>query len=102
MAFTLAELLEWTSGRLVNAAELGESANAIRFDRASPLGEAGSSDIAFFFSKSYQTELARANPAVLITADPFVAPLSRSGLPLWKKSAVVSCADPYFTMALVT
>jgi UDP-3-O-[3-hydroxymyristoyl] glucosamine N-acyltransferase len=43
-------------------------------------------------------------PGVLITGEPFVAPLQSQAavLPFWKKTAVVACRDPYLAMALLS
>lgn len=101
-SFTLAQILEWTSGRLANAEALGDSLERISVSQPSPLAGSLESDLAFFFSRAYQAELPRAAPGILITAEPFLAPLSASGLPLWKKSAVISCTDPYMAMAILS
>lgn len=105
MAFTVTEILKWTGGRLVNGAASGSAGNSfdtIRVDRPSPLAISKSSDIAFFFSKTYQDELPAAAPGVLITGEAFAQPLEQAGLPFWKKTAVIACQDPYFAMALLS
>lgn len=103
MSFSVSEVLSWVEsvgGRLVNADALGPALNQIRIERPSELGRARSTDLAFFFNKNYQTDLLASSPGVLITGEPFVRPLEASGLPLWKKTAVIACADPYLAMAL--
>lgn len=100
--FSVAQILEWTSGRLVNSEALGESLSRILVARPAPLAGSQSGDCCFFFSKEYQAEVLSAAPGVLITAEPFVAPLEASGLPLWKKSAIIACRDPYFSMAVLS
>ncbi|MBS1961091.1 MAG: UDP-3-O-(3-hydroxymyristoyl)glucosamine N-acyltransferase [Bdellovibrionales bacterium] len=101
-SFTVAQILEWTSGRLANAEGLGSSLARIAVTQPAPLAGSRESDCAFFFSKEYQSELLGAAPGVLITGEPFVAPLQASGLPLWKKTAVVACRDPYLAMAILS
>ncbi len=100
--FSVAQIVEWTSGRLANAEALGPALALIGVTGPSPLPGSGPTDCAFFFSKGYQTELTGAAPGVLITGEPFVAPLAASGLPLWKKSAVVACRDPYLAMGILS
>jgi UDP-3-O-[3-hydroxymyristoyl] glucosamine N-acyltransferase len=74
----------------------------VRVESPAELGKSKSSQVGFFFSKSYQNELMTAAPGVLITAEPFVKPLEASGLPIWKKSVIISCLDPYLAMALIS
>ena len=100
--FSVQDILTWTSGRLANAEALGSSVKNHRVESLSPLSGSRSQDCAFFFSKDYQSELPSALPGVLITGEPFVAPLAASGLPLWTKSAVIACADPYLAMAILS
>ena len=100
MAFTLDQIIAWSGGRLANADVLDPAKRAgIQVDRPVPLGGSRSGQLAFFFNKAYQAELTTADPSILITADPFLKPLEASGLPIWKKAAIVSCPDPYLAMA---
>lgn len=39
---------------------------------------------------------------ILVTGEPFVVPLEKSGLPLWKTTAIIACKDPYLAMAQVS
>jgi len=103
MSFSLSEVIHWTAGRWVNSNEFPSlNTDIIRFERATQLSASGSSDLAFFFSKAYQKDLLSALPAILITGEPFVQALQQSGLSLWKKSAIVACADPYGAMAILS
>jgi UDP-3-O-[3-hydroxymyristoyl] glucosamine N-acyltransferase len=113
MSFSVSDIVSWTGGRLVNAAApaslAGSSSglsegqlSAIRVERAVPLAGSSASDLAFFFAKAYQKELPSAAPGILITGEPFVQPLQASGLPLWNRSAIVACADPYLAMAILS
>jgi UDP-3-O-[3-hydroxymyristoyl] glucosamine N-acyltransferase len=102
-SFSVQEVVEWVGGRVANATALQSSdLEKIRIDSPSELGKSKANHIGFFFAKSYQNELMTAAPGILITADPFVGPLQASGLPLWKKSAIISCPDPYLAMALIS
>jgi UDP-3-O-[3-hydroxymyristoyl] glucosamine N-acyltransferase LpxD len=101
-SFSVAQILELTSGRVANAEALGPSLAQVAVDSATTLLGSGPKDCAFFFSKDYQDELLGALPGVLITGEAFIAPLAASGLPLWKKSAVIACLDPYFAMAVMS
>ncbi len=100
--FSVAQLLEWTSGRLVNGEALGSRINEIHVLRPAPLGGSTAGECSFFFSKDYQVEVMSALPGVLITAEPFVEPLQASGLPIWSQTAIIACRDPYFAMAVVS
>lgn len=102
MEFTVSEVASWIGGRVVNAPALGPALERIRVLRLAELADAGPSDLAYFFRPSYQKDLIRSSPGVLITGEPFVKPLEASGLPLWKTAAVISCADPYLAMALIS
>lgn len=103
MSFLLSEIINWTSGRWVNSSEFSPPlAEKIGIERASPLSHSGPTDLAFFFSKAYQKDLLNALPGILITGEPFVTALENAGLLLWKKSAIVACADPYAAMAILS
>lgn len=102
MSLTLAQILEVTGGRWVNRDSAHLDPEKLRVDGPSPLDAAKRSHVAFFFSKEFQSELPKADPAVLVTAPPFVEPLGKSGLPLWKTAAVVACDDPYLALALLS
>lgn len=102
MSFSVEQILTWTGGQLSNGADLGPSVDAIRVERPSVLALSRSSDVGFFFNRAYEKELATADPGVLITSEAFVKPLRESGLPLWKKTAVLSCPDPYLAMAILS
>lgn len=95
----LSEVLQVTGGRFVNSDVIGDRALKIAVTGASALGTAREGTIAFFFSKDFQAELLTAQPSVLITGEPFVQPIQASGLPLWNKTAIIACADPYYAMA---
>jgi UDP-3-O-[3-hydroxymyristoyl] glucosamine N-acyltransferase len=100
--FSVAQILEWTSGRVANAEVLGSTLSEVRVKAPAPLLGSGPSDCAFFFSRDYQSELPDAKPGVLITGELFVTPLAASGMPLWKKSVVIACADPYLAMGILS
>lgn len=101
--FTVEQISQWTGGKVVNAEVLGVAAlSAIRVKRPAPLARSTTQDLAYFFAKAYQHELPTALPGVLITGEAFVKPLEAAGLPLWKASAVVACADPYLAMAILS
>lgn len=104
MSFSVAQILEWTGGRLANegAWEGAASPGSVLVTRPAPLAVSKPGEVAFFFAKSYQGELPTAAPSVLITAEPFLKPLEASGLPIWRKAAVVACADPYLAMAVLS
>jgi UDP-3-O-[3-hydroxymyristoyl] glucosamine N-acyltransferase len=101
-SFPVTDILTWTGGRLANSNALGEALHKIKVSRPAPLAESRETDLAFFFSREYECEIPLAAPGVLITSEPFVRPLEASGLPLWKKTAVISCLDPYLAMAIVS
>ncbi len=101
--FTLAEIIDWTGGKIANLSDLPPgTVEAVRVTRPWTLGASGPSDVAFFFSRSFEGELPTAAPGVLITAQPFIKPMAAAGLPLWKRSVVLVCEDPYFAMAMLS
>ena len=102
MSLTLREILELTSGKWVNSQELGRSADSIGVRRLADLARSQEGDLAFFFSRDYEHLVGSALPSVLITAEPFVAPMRSAQLPLVNQSAVVVCQDPYSAMATLT
>ncbi len=103
MPNSLADILSWTGGEWVNRDEFsGREPVSILVQRPAQIRGAQKTEIVFFFSKDYQQDLLQSSPGILLTAPPFVEPLKKSGLPLWKSAAVIACADPYYAMALVT
>lgn len=95
----LKEVLEVCQGTWVNSDELKRSSDSIVATSIASLGASKTGDLAFFFSRDYENELRTAAPTILITAQPFVEPMKKAGLPLMKSAAVVACADPYLAMA---
>jgi UDP-3-O-[3-hydroxymyristoyl] glucosamine N-acyltransferase len=102
MGFEVAEILEWTRGKIVNSGDLGNKIDQIKVNRLTSLKGAGREDLAFFFSRHYEKELMETSPGVLITGEAFVKPLQAAQLPIWKKSAIVACDDPYLAMAILS
>ncbi len=102
MSFSIDEILKWTGGRLVNAAALGSLVDSIRIDRPGALAGSQAQDLVFFFSREFESELLSSSAGVMITAEPFVKPMEGARLPFWKKTAIVSCTDPYLAMALLS
>ncbi len=102
MSFSVHEVAEWIGGSVVNSAVLGGHLHEIRVEKISNLDACGTRDIAFFFSRAYEKALIQSLPGILVTDRAFVEPMERAGLPLWKQTAVLSCADPYLAMAQVS
>ena len=102
--FTLDDVLKWSEGRVANSGECDfpDRGGAAGFQRLSTLKDAGPQDVAFFFSKDYQAEPKVTRAGLIITGEAFVGPRRDSGLPQWKTSMFVACADPYSAMAKVT
>ncbi len=100
--FTGEQILAWSGGRAVNSEVLDRDWREIRVERPAPLELCGPEDLGFFFSREYETELPKARAGILITGEPFVKPLEASGLPLWRKTLVIACSDPYLVMAELT
>lgn len=112
MPFSVQNILEFlqasastnasTSGRVVNASALKVKLEEIQVKRLLPLKGAESTDLAFFFSRAFESELPFTKPGVLIVGEPFVKPMEAAGLPFWSTTAVIACADPYLAMALLS
>ncbi len=99
--YTVEDVLGWLKslgGRLVNESDV--HGVLIQVVRPAELARSTERELAFFFSKNYQADLMTAAAGILVTGEPFIAPLKASGLPLWKRTAVIACADPYLAMAL--
>lgn len=99
-SFSVQQILDWIGGTWVNAETLGSQ--SIQVNRPAPLAHSKSTDVAFFFSKSFEKELIHANPGILVTGLPFVEPLKAANFPFWKTTAVLACANPYLAMAILT
>jgi UDP-3-O-[3-hydroxymyristoyl] glucosamine N-acyltransferase len=102
VAFTIRDILGWSGGRLANGEALGALSESIRVCRPGQLGTSTPDEIAFFFSKEYQNEVPTARAGILITGEPFVAPLQAARPPWWPSTAVIACADPYLAMAILS
>ncbi|MEI6232922.1 MAG: UDP-3-O-(3-hydroxymyristoyl)glucosamine N-acyltransferase [Planctomycetota bacterium] len=100
--FSVHQIAEWTGGRVVNATVLGDALASIVVSFPAGLAGSTSTDVSYFFNIAYKKELATAAPGILITGDRFVEPLESAGLPLWKKTAVIACSDPYMAMAVLS
>ena len=100
------EILRFTGGSLVNADALGAATNSIRVSRPHDLVGSQAGDISFFFSRAYESAVLISSPGVLITGEAFVKPMETLGkagaLPLWKKTAVIACKEPYYAMAVLS
>lgn len=99
-SIALAQILDWTGGRVANAPAVDLS--SVRIEKPSQLVGSTPADVAFFFSRDFEAELPGARPGVLITGEPFVKPLEAAGLPWWKSTVVVACPDPYRAMGILT
>jgi len=99
VSFSVEDILKMSGGKLANADALGLSLASIRVGSPAELKHSKSHHIAFFFSRAYESEIPSARPGILITGEAFVGPMQALGLPLWKTSAVIVCADPYLAMA---
>ncbi len=102
MSIQIGELLQWVDGKIENAEEFDGNLAEERVERPSELKKSKENDLAFFFSKKYQSELVGAAPKVLVTGVPFVASIKNSGLSLWKKTVIVSTQNPYLAMAILS
>src|SRR6185437_10405113 len=96
------DIQSWTGARLANESGLERPVSSIRVTGVAGIAESGPEQIAFFFSKAYQNEIPRARAGVLLTGEPFVVPIERSGLQLWKTTAILACKDPYLAMAIIS
>ncbi len=98
-SISVAEILRLSQGRVANGDSLKSDPSDRSVNAVHVLKGSGSEHLSFFFSREYESEVPHARPGVLITAEPFVGPLSQSGLPLWSGSVVIACKDPYLAMA---
>lgn len=101
--FRVSDLLQWTSGTVANHEELGgHSIESLEITGLKSLKEAGSGDLAFFFSKHYEADLRQTQASVIVTGNGFLPGLKAAGLDCWKRAVFVACAEPYLAMGKVT
>jgi len=92
-------VVELIRGRIENQESLESGFEDLVLTRLSGLPSTDSNSICFFFSPKYKNDLAMSAPGLLVTAPDFVRPIKESGSPIWKKSVIVSCDEPYLAMA---
>lgn len=102
MSFSVLEIQNWIKARAVNEAIPHALFSQTKITGTAPLELAGPTDVAFFFSKHYQSDLVRSKAGVIITGDAFAKPLEEAKIPQWKTSLFLACADPYGAMATIS
>lgn len=104
--FKVSEIANWIQAKVANPEFADPDAtagiNSVSIKRLTTLKEAGSGDLAFFFSKHYQDDLMATRASVIVTGNDFVKSLEATGLPQWKSSAFLACADPYGALAILS
>ena len=102
--FNVAQVANWIEAQHANpdSPEAVALFSSLDITGIATLKDATPNDVAFFFSRNYEQELMRTRAGLIITGDAFVAPLKASGLPQWRTSVFISCADPYGAMAKVS
>ena len=66
------------------------------------LKEAGPTDVAFFFSKHYESDLMTTKAGVVVTGSAFVKAIEEASVPAWKKGVFLACENPYLQMGRMT
>ncbi len=99
--FSVSDISEWIGARPANTEWVQAESVADR-ERLTTLKEAGPHDLAFFFSKHFESELRITRAGVIVTGTAFVGPLQAAGLPQWKTSLFLACDDPYGAMAILS
>lgn len=102
MPYSVREVCDWFDGTWVNSQDLGALGDRIAVERPAMIRRSEASDLVFFFSVYYKEQLLEAAPGILVTGEEFVGPLKASGIPLWKKTAIISVKDPYLAMAIAS
>ena len=102
MLISVKEIVECIGGRVVNSDHLGTGLDSILVGRPVPLSVSRQTDLAFFFSRAFESELLSADPGILVIGEPFVQPLEAARLPFWKSAAVIACHDPSSAMAILS
>jgi UDP-3-O-[3-hydroxymyristoyl] glucosamine N-acyltransferase len=102
VSHSVSDLLKWTGGRLANEASLKRPLAEIRLGSVSSLKGSRPDQVAFFFSAAYQEEIPFVQSGALVTGEPFVEPIQKSGLPIWQQTAIIACKDPYLAMAQIS
>ena len=102
--FKVAQVAKWIEAETANAnqAEAARLFSSLEIQGFATLADATPTDVTFFFSKNYQNDLIRTKAGVVITGSAFVKEIEKGGLPQWKTSVFLACADPYLAMATVS
>ena len=102
--FNVAQVAKWIEAQHANpgSPEAVALFASLKITGIATLKEAGPNDLAFFFSRNYEEDLKRTRAGLIVTGTAFIKPLEASGLPQWKTSVFIACADPYSGMAVVS
>lgn len=99
--FKAAQIAQWCDGKFVNDDEskIKDLIKTLDIQGVAPLGTAGPTDLAFFFSKHYQEDLLKTRAGIIITGLAFVEPLKAAKIPAWKNTIFIAAKDPYLALA---
>lgn len=76
--------------------------SSLRLEKLSTLKDAGPNDVAFFFSKHYESELMMTRAGVVIIATADAKAIEAANVPAWKKSIFLSCEKPNQALAVLS
>jgi UDP-3-O-[3-hydroxymyristoyl] glucosamine N-acyltransferase len=100
--YTVSKIAELIKARVANESFVHALLPSIEIKKLSTLKEAGSEDVAFFFSQHYQEDLIHSRAAVIVTGTAFVKFIEAANLPQWKNSVFLAVDDPYGAMGVLT
>ena len=100
--FTVDQIATWINAHIANPSDLAQAKLQAQLTGLATLGEAGPTDVAFFFSQHYQNELLQSKAGVIVTGLAFVKPLEAANIPQWKNSVFLACENPQWAMAILS
>ena len=100
--FSISEIQKLIGAQIANPEFASALLTSLSLQNLSTLKDAGPTDISFFFSRHYESELLMTKAGVVIIANDDVQAIQSAGIPAWKKSVFISCAHPNRALAILT
>jgi len=102
ISISVLEIQEMIKAQVANPEFATALLSSLKITGIHSLKEASATDVAFFFSKHYQTDLFETNAGLIITGSAFVSAIKAAKPPAWEKAVFLMCDDPYQAMGVVT
>ncbi len=102
ISFSVSEIQKMIEAQVANPEFASALLSSLKLEKLSNLQDAGPNDVAFFFSKHYESDLKITQAGVVIIAAASAAAIEAAGIPAWKKSVFLSCERPNEALAMLT